>query len=399
MPSVTISERIQVQSKRWGRLTTTCAAHFTEHIYVGIIAVALPVMAAALGLSNSQAGVLIAVRSLVAGLSNIPSGLLADFRGKRSVTLGACLILLGLSSLLMSFAQGFGSLLVFMSVGAIGAGGFHPQSLSILSASYPKRRALALGVHDSSGNLGEILGPLTIGTVLALTGWRGTLLLWAIPGLAIGMLYAFFCTDTGNTVLTRKGFGRSLRRDILRNRAVLLIFAISVLRTMGQTALLPFLSFYLYRELGLSGQTVGFYMSALLLFAAFSPTFSGWLADRMGRRPLLLGGLAVSGLAIGVLPHLPGGMPLLAGLAIVGTALWALRPVIFATAMEVAPPEIAGTLVGFLYTGNMGLSFVSPIVAGIVADTYGYAWGLASVGIFPLLGCAFAMRQLVASRD
>jgi len=31
--------------------------------------------------------------------------------------------------------------------------------------------------------------------------------------------------------------------------------------------------------------------------------------------------------------------------------------VIFAAAMEMVPPELSGTTVGFLYSGNMGLSF------------------------------------------
>ena len=42
----------------------------------------------------------------------------------------------------------------------MGGGGFHPQSLSILTAKYRDKRAFALGVHDSSANLGEVIGPL-----------------------------------------------------------------------------------------------------------------------------------------------------------------------------------------------------------------------------------------------
>jgi MFS family permease len=326
----------------------------------------------------------------VAGTSNIPSGLLADLSNRRSVLLGTCLVLLGLGSLLMSFAEGLGSLMLGISIAAIGAGGFHPQSLSILSARYPNHRGLALGIHDSSGNLGEILGPATIGILLSAMDWRGTLVVWAVPGLAIGAAYALFCKEIHAKAISRRSIGRAFYTNIATNRPVLIIFVISVFRTMGQTALLPFLSFYLYQSLGFSSGTVGLYISILLFFAAAAPSFSGWLGDRIGRKPMLSWGLVISALSIALLPVLPTGVPLAAGLAVAGISLWALRPIIFASAMEVAPRELAGTLVGFLFTGNMGLSFISPLLAGIVADSYGMGTGLAFVALFPLLGCAVA---------
>lgn len=388
MPAV--AQSIRIQTDLWGRLATTSIAHFTEHIYVGIIAVVLPVMSAGLGLTTAQAGFLVGIRSLVAGAANIPSGLLADLSGRRSVLLGACLILLGLGSLLMSFAGSFAALMLCISINAVGAGGFHPQSLSILSARYPDHRGLALGVHDSTGNLGEILGPATIGILLGVMDWRGTLVVWAVPGLAIGAAYALFCPEIQSNRLSRRHLSRAFYRDIVTNRAVLVVFLISVFRTMGQTALLPVLSFYLYESLGLSSGAVGLYFSILLLFAAAAPSFSGWVGDRLGRKPMLVWGLAISALSIAALPLLPPGAPLALGLGAVGVALWALRPIIFASAMEVAPREVAGTLVGFLFTGNMGLSFISPILAGIIADSYGMSAGLAFIGLFPLLGCVAA---------
>jgi MFS family permease len=69
----------------------------------------------------------------------------------------------------------------------------------------------------------------------------------------------------------------------------------------------------------------------------------------------------------------------------IGALLWALRPVIFAAAMELAPPDLAGTTVGFLYSGNMGLSFVAPLSAGLIADAYGLPTAVTYIGIFPLL--------------
>jgi MFS family permease len=375
-----------MQASTWGRLG------------VGIITVVLPVVATALGLTMAQAGLLVSARYLVAGLSNIPSGVLADTMGKRSLFLGLSLILLGLSSLLMSFAPDFWILLVLMAFGGIGAGSFHPQSLAILSASYRDRRALAIGVHDSSGSLGEVLAPLTIGSILTYVSWRSTLQIWAIPGLAIGLLYALFCAEVHSSTLSRGRLSHSLRDHILTNRPILRMFLISVFRTLGQAGLLVFLPLYLALELKLPVGEVGIYMSTLFLFAALAPSLSGWVSDRVGRMPMLSIGLALSAIAIAVIPYLSPGVPLGIGLGVVGTVLWALRPVIFAASMEMTPPEVAGTLVGFLFTGNMGLSFLSPIIAGVIADTYGLAVALAFIGIFPFLACVVTLGPLIAGR-
>jgi sugar phosphate permease len=228
--------------------------------------------------------------------------------------------------------------------------------------------------------------------------WRGTLQIWAVPGLVVGVLYALFFVEVKTPTVSRASFNRSLWEHILTNRAVLKIFVISVFRTMGQTSLLVFLPFYMYQELQLSKGAVGAYMSILFLFAGIVPAFSGWISDKGGRVPTLATGLAASAVSIAILPYLAPGIPLAIGLGVIGTALWAVRPVIFAAAMEAAPPHVAGTLVGFLFTGNMGLSAVSPILAGLIADTMGYGMALTFIGIFPLLACLVVLGSMARIR-
>ena len=378
----------------WNRLATTAVAHMTEHLYVGVTTMALPVIASAMGLSMAQAGSLVSTRYLVAGLANIPSGFLADLIKRRNVLLGSCLVFLGLGSLLMSFAPSFWPLLVFMAIGGLGAGSFHPQSLAILSSAYRERRALALGVHDSAANLGEVIAPLTIGALLTYTDWRTTLQIWAAPGLVVGLSYALFCPEV-NRSLNRGGrLKKLLWQDVVKNRDVLVMFFVSVFRTLGQSALTVFLPLYLTLHLKLSVGAMGFYISTLFLFAGIAPTFSGWVSDRIGRVLLIVIGSALAALSVVALPHLSPGIPLGIGCGMVGGLLWAVRPVVFAAAMEMAPPELAGTLVGFFYSGNMGLSFLAPILAGLVADAYGLPAAVTFIGIFPLLACVVPLGLL-----
>lgn len=366
----------------------------TEHLYIGIITVALPVIASAMGLSMAQAGALVSTRYLVAGIANLPSGFLADLTKRRSILLGLCLIFLGLASLLMSLAPSFWPLLIFMAIGGLGAGSFHPQSIAILSSAYRERRAFALGVHDSAANLGEVVAPLTIGALLTYTDWRTTLQIWAVPGMVVGLCYALFCSEVNHAQSHKERLRRLLWEDVVKNRAVLVMFFVSVFRTLGQSALTVFLPLYLTLHLKLSVGAMGFYISTLFFFAGVSPSFSGWVSDRIGRVPLIVVGSALAALAVVALPHLSPGIPLGIGCGVVGGLLWALRPVVFAAAMEMAPPELAGTLVGFLYSGNMGLSFLAPILAGLVADAYGLPAAVTFTSIFPFLACIVPLAFL-----
>jgi len=385
---------ISLSAPGWTRLAATSVAHLTEHVYIGVQTVALPVIAAAMGFSMTQAGLLVSTRYFVAGLTNLPSGFLADATKRRSTLLGLCLALLGLGSLLMSFAPTYWPLLIFMGISGIGTGGFHPQSISILSSAYKERRAFALGIHDSAANLGEVIAPLTIGALLSFTDWRTTLQIWALPGLLVGISYALFVPEQHRLVEHATRAKRSFWRDVVKDRSVLAMFFVSVFRTLGQSATMVFLPLYMTIYLKVPVATMGFYISTVFFFAGISPTFSGWAADKIGRIPLIVVGSALAGLALMAIPHLAPGIPLGVGCALVGGLLWALRPVIFAAAMEVAPPDLAGRTVGFLYSGNMGLSFIAPLSAGLIADAYGLPAALTFIGVFPLLASAVPLTML-----
>jgi MFS family permease len=394
----TQSRTIASEGTSWNRLATTAVAHMTEHLYIGVTTVVLPVIAAAMGLSMAQTGSLVSTRYLVAGLANIPSGFLADALKRRSVFLGFCLVFLGLGSLLMSYAPSYWPLLIFMAIGGLGAGSFHPQSIAILSSAYSQRRAFALGIHDSAANLGEVIAPLTIGALLTYTDWRTTLQVWAMPGIVVGLSYALFCPEGERAIHRGERLETLAWRDVVRNRDVLVMFFVSVFRTLGQSGLTVFLPLYMTLHLKLPVATMGFYISTLFFFAGISPSFSGWVSDRIGRLRLIVIGSALAALSVAALPHLSPGIPLGIGCAMVGGLLWALRPVIFAAAMEIAPPELAGTTVGFLYSGNMGLSFVAPLSAGLIADAYGLPAAITFLGIFPLLAGMVPIALLLKRR-
>jgi FSR family fosmidomycin resistance protein-like MFS transporter len=288
-------------------------------------------------------------------------------------------------------------LLLFMALAGFGGGWFHPQSLAILSAKYREQRAFALGVHDSSANLGEVVGPLTLGFLLAFFDWRTTLQIWAIPGVVIGVLYAVFGAE-GVTAPRPRDYRRAVWEDVLKNRTVFALVAVSTLRAMGQTALAAFLPLYLSLHLNLSAGAAGAYMSVLFLFAGIAPALVGWISDRFGHKPLIILFSTLSVVVISAITYLDAGFALAGAMGALGALLWALRPVIVSAAMSSAPQHLSGSIVAVIYGANMGVSFLAPLMAGVVADAYGLPTALTSIALFPLLAAIICFVLITPSR-
>jgi len=81
-----------------------------------------------------------------------------------------------------------------------------------------------------------------------------------------------------------------------------------------------------------------------------------------------------------------------------GALLWALRPVIVSAAMATAPQQLTGSIVAFIYGANMGVSFLAPVLAGVVADAYGLPVALNVIAIFPLLAAIVTFFLLKSTR-
>jgi MFS family permease len=375
----------------WGRLAANSAAHMTEHLFSGVIAVILPLITASLGLSLAQAGALASARTLFAGLASFPSGFFADLARRRSILLGLCIGMIGRCSRTERLDD-FSALLL-MALAGFG-GGWFIRSLGDLVGEIPRAKAFVLGVHDSSANLGEVVGPLAIGLLLSFFDWRTALQIWAVPGILIGLLYALFGAEGGLAVPRARDYGKAVWNDVLRNKVIFALVVVSTLRSMGQTALAAFLPLFLSLHLKFSAGVTGAYMSVLFLFAGLAPAAVGWISDRFGHKRMIVTFSLLSVVAIGAIPYLGSGLMLGIGMGALGALLWALRPVIVSAAMSSAPQNLSGSIVAFIYGANMSVSFLAPILAGLVADAYGLPAALNAIAFFPLVAAAVTSMLL-----
>jgi MFS family permease len=81
-------------------------------------------------------------------------------------------------------------------------------------------------------------------------------------------------------------------------RVVLVLATGDLVASFGFSLFFPFLTIYLVQEMGASAAQAGLVIAAYSLFSTVSGIAGGWLADRIGRRPVLIGSISLTALLV-----------------------------------------------------------------------------------------------------
>jgi MFS family permease len=94
----------------------------------------------------------------------------------------------------------------------------------------------------------------------------------------------------------------------------------------------------------------------------------------VGRRPEVLAGLTVSTITVAALTLIGSDMLFIAGVAVLGFALYAVRPVVHSWMMDLTPSGLGGSATSLMFGAQAGLSTLMPVIGGVIADNYGLIW-------------------------
>jgi MFS family permease len=162
-------------------LFVLCAAQFMVALDFSVLNVALPVLGADLGMSQSALQWAVTAFALPSGGFLLLFGRMGDLYGRRRLFLMG-LALFGAASLLATFAWDPASFLAGRALQGVGAAAIVPTGMSLLTTTFPEGRARdrALGISGTLLSLGFTVGMVAGGVLTDTLGWRSTMGLLAL---------------------------------------------------------------------------------------------------------------------------------------------------------------------------------------------------------------------------
>lgn len=359
-----------------GPMIGIAVGHAMTHWYPGAFTVILPYFVADLGLTLTQVGLLIGLRSITSTLVNLPGGMLVDVVGRRKLIMGLAIAWAGIPYLLLGLTTNFILIAMFLAIVGVGNLLYHPAALSSLSELFPNRRGFATAMHSLGASFGDTVAPFFAGLVLTWVTWRELTIANAIPGVLMAIVFWRMMRSVPlrgpnkDGRLDVRGYARAAPA-LLRNTNMLVIALLGGARATTQQGLSTFLPIYLTGVAALSPALVGTYLAVVQGAGIVSGPLSGSLSDRFGRRPIVSAGMLSTSAMLIALMALDVEWLFVLILALIGFFLYSTAPVLNAWALDVAPRELGGTSIGILFATQSLLGGIAPVVDGAIAEAYG----------------------------
>ena len=366
-----------LESRRALTLYVAAGAAFAAIAARGLL---VPLYAHDMGASRFEVGALFSVATFAAALLSLPSGLLIDRIGARTL-LWTSLILSAGSQLATATTTSVFPLFVWQIVGGLGAGAQQASLFSSVTESVPANRlGRSMGWLTFSMQAGFFLGPTIAGlmvavipdvrTVIALTT---VVLLFAVPGAIAAPA-------------TRQSQGRfdlmTPIRALFAQRAFVPVVIGLVSATLAWGTVGAFLPIFGREALALPSSQVGFLLAVQAIANGLARIPGGRLVDWAPHRwPIVFTGTVVWAVATIVLGHLHGfvapAVLMIVGTPFIATAFVAVG-VVFG---NLSAASTRGVTMGF-YGTVLFLSLAGgPLLFGPIIQADGYAAGFTACGV------------------
>jgi MFS family permease len=372
-----------------GELKVLIASAFVIAVGFGLVSPVLPAYARSFDVGVAAASVVVSAFAFFRLVFAPAGGALVSRLGERPVYLTGLLVVAA-SSLATAFAQSYGQLLVLRGLGGIGSTMFTVSAMALLvRLAPPTMRGRVSSAYASSFLLGGMLGPV-LGGALAGFGLRLPFIAYAaalvVAAAVVGVrlsgarLRAALPAATGPVpppMRVREALAHPAYRAALASA-----FANGWCNFGVRVAVLPQFAVAVHDATWVAGVALALAAAG----TALTLQVAGRLADGLGRRPLVLGGLVVTAVGLGLV-GLSGSLVvllLLSALSGVGAGL--TNPGQQATVADVVGSERGGgPVLGAFQMAQDAGAILGPVLVGVVADRAGFGWAFGATAVVSLL--------------
>lgn len=370
------------------------------------------------GISGTLLGVLGSAYFYSYAIMQLPTGLMADSWGPRK-TVSVFIVLAGIGSILMGVAPSLPLAILGRIMVGVGVSTVFVCNFKLLSEWFkPRKFVLMGGAFMAMGGIGALFSSAPLAWASNVMGWRMTLVAVGIVSLLMAALVYIFVRnrpsemnlpaissgpDPAHTGEKKVGLMHGMKMVVLSGRfwpvSIWAFCVIGISFAIGGLWGGP----YLMQVYGLSKTAAGGVLSTFALALILGSPVMGFLANRFGRKTILMCCSLILAAISGLMCWFVDGIPLPV-LYILFFCLFLtgspLGPVVAAVSKELFPISISGTSVGTVNLFPFMGAAIFQVIIGAVLTAGSHAQGqyaLMSFRYMFLICLAGALLSLVAS--
>jgi len=355
-----------------------------------------PALSRGLGVPLTAITSLIAVNQATAVLG-LFFGPLADRLGYRLMMLtGMTLLVAGM------FAGGlfpfYGVILIALFLAGLGKSMFDPALQAYVSERVPfHRRGLAIGFLEFSWAGSTLLGIPLIAVLIDRLGWRAPFFVMSGLGILGILALSILIEKTGQKKVHRPSLPvfRGAWRQLLRERAALGALSYSFWISVANDNLFVVYGAWLENQFGLSIMALGLGTAVIGIAELAGESITAALADRLGLKRSVIGGLAACIICYSILPFLNQTL----GMALTGLFFLFLTfefTIVTGLSLftELVPASRATMMASYLASGGVG-RVVGALIGGpiwLAGGIYATAQVSAAISGLALVSLIWGLR-------
>jgi FSR family fosmidomycin resistance protein-like MFS transporter len=359
------------------------SGHAATDFANGALPALLPFFVERFDLSYTLAALLMLASAFSSSVIQPFFGLWSDRRGAIWL-LPAGVAVAGVGIALAADAPSYWLVLVCVLVSGVGVAAYHPEGSKFAAYTSGRRRASGMSLFSIGGNVGYALGPAVATPIVLWLGLGGGLLL-ALPGLAVAAVLLAIAPYLARFAPDRREGDGSAGED--RPGALVLLLGVIALRSVAWFGLVTFVPLWAV-SLGHSKAYGNQLLTFMLLAGAVGTLAAGPLADRIGRRPVLIGSIAATA-PLTLVFVAAGGLVGAVALAVVGACVIGTFGVTMVMSQEYLPRRI-GLASGLSIGMSIGLGGIAAVALGALADAVDLRTSMYVCAVVPLAAVALA---------
>jgi FSR family fosmidomycin resistance protein-like MFS transporter len=389
-----LSEQQAVQKKQqttYKILIIMGLCHLLNDSIQSVIPAMFPILGKSMGLSFTQLGFIAFALNMV---SSVMQPFIGAFSDKRpmpyALPIGMTSTLLGVIGL--ALAPNYSLVIVSVLFIGLGSAIFHPEGSRVAHMAAGTRRGLAQSIYQVGGNSGQALAPLITALILVPLGQIGAAWFSLVAAAAVFLLIyiAFWYSNRLKEASILNTHYRSNVADTSQPISKKVLFALILIlflifaRSWYVAGITNFYAFFTMEHYDFSIQKAQMFLFAFLVTGALGTFFGGPLADKFGKRKIIIISILGSAPLSILIPFVPASVAFVL-LLFTGFILMSSFSVTVIYAQELVPGKI-GTMAGLTVGLAFGMGAIGSIALGIMADHFGLLATLTFTGFLPILG-------------